>query len=257
MEALGLLGTGKKVIDYVFQLTSASSESREEKKYIEQFESELDELCYLTRLTWPHLDRHEQHRVQRVIFHAEQAIRSIAEPNNASVRDMATFGTVTIYRRVLWTLRDSDAIQRLRPRLEMSHMSVSREITALQSVAQRLRQQNTVTIYADDHKEDAVNGDALWEAGSEGTAPQSVASGLSSRSKRHHRDSHNTTDEDVQWLGEHFARRSHRNSLSPAPEAQQDHDLAWIGQAFSRSSSVSEDVRPKIRHSGGGKTNDT
>jgi hypothetical protein len=81
LEPTTALTAGKQVIEYGFRLVSASAESREAKRYLEQFERELLDLCNLAESTWPQLGKENRYRVQQVICDAKDSIAAVADAN--------------------------------------------------------------------------------------------------------------------------------------------------------------------------------
>ncbi|KIW72501.1 hypothetical protein PV04_00686 [Phialophora macrospora] len=139
LEPTTALTAGKQVIEYGFRLISASAESREAKRYLEQFERELLDLCRLAESTWPQLGKEDRYRVQQVICDAKESIAAVADANQQSLKDLEKVGTLKIYTRVKWTLKDNDAIKLYMPRVQMSHASVSRCIGTLEAIAREAR----------------------------------------------------------------------------------------------------------------------
>jgi hypothetical protein len=139
LEPTTALTAGKQVIEYGFRLVSASAESREAKRYLEQFERELLDLCNLAESTWPQLGKENRYRVQQVICDAKDSIAAVADANQQSLKDLERAGTLKIYTRVRWTLKDNDAIKLCMPRVQMSHASVSRCIGTLEAIAREAR----------------------------------------------------------------------------------------------------------------------
>jgi hypothetical protein len=213
---------GKKIIDYTFQLISASAESREAAKYLKQFERELDNLCKLRRLTWPHLSKDHKLRVQQRICDARDAIKSVAEPNQQNLDDVERFGTVTIYRRVMWTLRDNDAIKLYMPRVYISYASVLQEVGTLQNVARELKLDDSGTI--DDDKGPVIP-----------TAPSTRNPG------------NKKTPENMAWLGEFFARNTNQNAASQTGSGSHEEGLSWLGEEFNRRKSDDQRRRSRSR----------
>ncbi len=187
---------GKKIIDYTFQLISASAESREAATYLKQFERELDNLCKLKTFDMgTFLSKSQRMEVQRRICDARDAIACVAEPNRQSQGDVEKFETVTIYRRVLWTLRDNDAIKLYMPRVQISYASVLQEVGALQAVAREHHLDNPSTI---DEEESSTSNNC--------STPQ--ASGV--------REAQN----DIAGLGTLFLRNSHQHDVVSSRKLQ-------------------------------------
>ncbi|EXJ64947.1 hypothetical protein A1O7_01286 [Cladophialophora yegresii CBS 114405] len=139
VEPTAALTVGKPVIEYGFRLASASAEAREAKRYLEQFERELLDLCDLAESTWPYLSNGDRYRVQQVICDAKDSIAAVADANQQSLKDLERAGTLRIYTRVRWTLKDNDAIKLYMPRVQMSYVSLSRCIGTLEAVTRETR----------------------------------------------------------------------------------------------------------------------
>ncbi|ETI28896.1 hypothetical protein G647_01348 [Cladophialophora carrionii CBS 160.54] len=232
-DPTSVLTAGKKIIDYAFRLIAVSAESREAQKYLEQFERELDDLCILARSTWPQLDARRKSRVQRVMVEAREAILAVAEPNQQSLDDVERFGTVTIYRRILWTLRDNDSIKLYMPRVYMSHAEVSREIGILESVASGHQASSTATAHSDDDDNTHIDEETIQNHDISFDGPRDEP-----------------TSNTMPWLGELFARNNHThnknvNTTPEAPRGGPQGGLSWLGEEFNRRRS--EDMRRRSR----------
>ncbi|KAK4944599.1 general negative regulator of transcription subunit 5 [Elasticomyces elasticus] len=121
------------LLHYVFHTGSASDEARDAKKYLDTFQRVLGKLCGLARTQWQRTGSNMQDNIKQLLVDAKEAIENVAEPNNRYEHDVEKFGTVTIYRRMIWTVRNIDAVRRGKPQLETSRLQITRMVGELES----------------------------------------------------------------------------------------------------------------------------
>jgi hypothetical protein len=131
------LNNVKKIVDYGFQLKSASAESREAAATLKMVSRDLNELKRLFVQLEDILEPQHQENIRAIICRTNEVIALMAAPNQRSRRDVKRFQTVTIYRRITWTLRDGDEIKKHVPDLAMCQNSLNTNTVRLDNM--RLR----------------------------------------------------------------------------------------------------------------------
>jgi hypothetical protein len=123
----------KKLIDYGFQLKGVSEESRNAQEVLRVIQHDLNELKRLATELEDTISTDEQRNIDDIVCQTNGVIALIAAPNRRSRKDVTEHGTVTIYRRIMWTLRDGDTIKMYYGRLLACQSSLNGQLTALRT----------------------------------------------------------------------------------------------------------------------------
>lgn len=121
----------KNVIEYGFQLAGVSEESRNAQRLLTIVQGDLNELKRLATELKDTIRPDEQRNVDRIICETNEVIALMAAPNKRSREDVRKHGTITIYRRILWTLRDGKTIKEYNYRLLACQTSLNGQLTRL------------------------------------------------------------------------------------------------------------------------------
>ena len=125
------LNSIKKIIDYGFQLKDVSVESRAAQECLRVVQSDLKELARLILELEDTITPKEQRSIDDVVCRTNEVIALMAAPNRRSRKDVKEFGTVTIPQRIMWTLRDGDAIKKHHPTLLVCQVSLNGQLTSM------------------------------------------------------------------------------------------------------------------------------
>ena len=131
MDFVGLLNSTKNIIEYGFQLKSVSEESRNTKALLDLVQGDLNELKRLATELEDIILPDQQRSIDDIICGTNEVIALMAAPNRRSRKDIKEHGTVTIWRRITWTLKDGDTIKMYTSRLLACQSSLSGQLTSL------------------------------------------------------------------------------------------------------------------------------
>lgn len=137
--ALSLTNT---IVQFILSLQGASISTRAARKRIESVQSDLNALRLLRSDSRLHLDPSIARDCDAVIREATEAFYQCAKPiEGCRVNDMV-HGTVTVYRRITWVMRDEATLTLHEPMLLICHTKISSRLVVLQNAMLRIRENN-------------------------------------------------------------------------------------------------------------------
>lgn len=131
MDFVGPLNSTKKIIEYGFQLKGVSEESRNAKALLDVVQGDLNELKRLATELENAILPEQQRSIDDIICRTNEVIALMAAPNRRSRKDIKEHGTITIWRRITWTLRDGDTIKMYTNRLLACQSSLNGQLMPL------------------------------------------------------------------------------------------------------------------------------
>ena len=134
MDFIGALNSTKKIVEYVFQLKGVSEESRNAKAHLDRVQSDLNQLKRLANELNDFILPDWRRDIDDIICETNEVITLMATPNRRSRKDVKEHGTVTIWRRITWTMRDGATIQMYVNRLLACHTSLQGQLAPLRTM---------------------------------------------------------------------------------------------------------------------------
>ncbi|KAL9105952.1 MAG: hypothetical protein Q9227_008945 [Pyrenula ochraceoflavens] len=131
---LSAISAVKTSVLYLFELKSVSEASRNAKHTLERVQRDLEILRREARRRWSRLSKDTQRDVKQTIRDANDVICNMAVPIRAAEQNVDKYGTVTLKRRVLWTVRDGDQVSLYLPTLQIHQQSIASMINILLAV---------------------------------------------------------------------------------------------------------------------------
>jgi hypothetical protein len=138
------LSLTKSVVQFGLSLQGASADARATRERIESVQSTLNALRLLrsdSRLqlnsipSWTKV-------CDDVIQEGAKAIFNCAKPVEGCRVDDMLHGTVTVYRRITWVMRDVETVKIYEPMLRICHTNISRELGILRTEVIRLQKED-------------------------------------------------------------------------------------------------------------------
>lgn len=134
MDFIGVLKSTKTIIDYGFQLKGVSEESRNAKAVLEVVQGDLNELKRLANELKDVILSDQQRSIDDIIWRTNEVIALMAAPIKRSRKDVEEHGTVTIWRRITWTIKDGDTIKMYSGRLAVCQNSLNGQLVSLRAM---------------------------------------------------------------------------------------------------------------------------
>ena len=129
-----ILNSSMKIIEYGFQLKGVSEESRNAKAVLDLIQSDLNELKRLTIELQDVIPPDRRRSIDDIIWRTNEVIALVAAPNKRSRKDIEEYGTVTIWRRITWTIMDGSTIKMYLPRLLACQISLNGQLMSLRTM---------------------------------------------------------------------------------------------------------------------------
>lgn len=129
-----ILNTSMKIIEYGFQLKGVSEESRNAKAVLDVIQSDLNDLKRLTIELQDVIPPDRRRSIDDIIWRTNEVITLMAAPNKRSRKDIEQYGTVTIWRRITWTIRDGNTVKMYLPRLLACQTSLNGQLVSLRAM---------------------------------------------------------------------------------------------------------------------------
>jgi hypothetical protein len=140
-SALSLTNT---IVQFGLSLQGASADARATRQRIESVQSTLNALRLLrsdSRLQLNSIPSWTK-TCDDVIQEGAKAIFNCAKPVEGCRIDDMLHGTVTVYKRIMWVMRDIGTVRMHEPMLGICHTNISRELGILRAEVIRLRKED-------------------------------------------------------------------------------------------------------------------
>lgn len=195
----------KNIVFYSFQLKAVSDASRNAKATLERVERDLTILRRQAKAQWKKLSADQQHDISQLICDTNEAIYRVAKPIRYTERNVEDYGTVTLYRRVVWTVRDGDEVKSGLEQLNTFHQSFVMQFTQLQVASNIPLDPEPVEFGKTKSSEDTEQDQKVWLEFADdemAIARSTMRTASSSRLNRKRGRSHSSTNDDKgQQLG--------------------------------------------------------
>lgn len=123
-----------KVVEFVFQLSNVRAEMHIVHQQLELLEGNLRELKTLSADKRITLDQDRRERINRLIYNTLKYINVVAKPVERRRVERQVNGTVCLFHRITWVLRDKGTVEQNRPLLPIYQADIIKEIAELSAM---------------------------------------------------------------------------------------------------------------------------
>jgi hypothetical protein len=123
-----------KVVEFVFQLSNVRAEMHIVHQQLELLEGNLRELKTLSTDKRITLDQDRRERINRLIYNTLKYINVVAKPVERRRVERQVNGTVCLFHRITWVLRDKGTVEQNRPLLPIYQADIIKEIAELSAM---------------------------------------------------------------------------------------------------------------------------